>query len=196
MIRMKIKASGLSKSLGKSITYAKSDCGKFVENLLRNIVTGEQAQGLGQSQGMFREALQNKPSNGDIERDVKKLKSAFVLQGKQKRLKRLSNELRDQVIKNRISRSGHTGRSLEYPNWMEAVKSRIVTISNDLTEKTAIQIQSIGLKPKATFQSRQGGVTHFQNKIGLATNAIAETAVKAKEYVRKQITTDLRRFFK
>lgn len=196
MIRVKLKASGLKKGLLKSITYTKSDCGKLVENLLRNIVTGDQAHGLGQSQGMHKEALQNKPSDGDIERDVKRLKSAFVLEGKQKRLKYLSSKLRDEVIKKRISRSGHTGRSLEYPNWMESVKSRIATISNDVTEKTIIQIQSVGLKPKATFKSRQGGITHFQKKIGLATNAIAETAVKAKEYVRKQITTDVRRFFK
>lgn len=196
MIRMRVKANGLNKSLGKSITYAKSDCGKFVENLLRNIVTGEQAQGLSQSQGMFREALQNKPSEGDIERDVRKLKSAFILQGKQKRLQRLNPKLKETIIRNRVARSGHTGRSLEYPNWVEAVKSRIVTISNDVTEKTIIQIQSLGLKPKATFKSRQGGVTHFQKKIGLATNAMTETAVKAKEYLRKQITNDLRRFLK
>ena len=176
--------------------YAKNEGGKVVENLLRNIVTGEGAENLLQTEGMQRVALQNKPSQARIERDVRKLRSAFVLQGNKKVMKRLSPELKELVIKRRTDRSGYTGRSLEYPNWSEARKGRIFTISNDLTEDTHVTINTASSKPKAKFSSRQGGVVHLNKMVGLATDAVAKTKELAKQYVKLAITKDIKKFTK
>lgn len=193
---MKLKANGLIKSLAKSNTYANDDAGKFVENILRNVVTGEASEGLPQTEGMFRVAMQNKPTQADIENDVRKLRSAFVLQGKTKRLQFLSPKMKERLIQDRIDRIGHTGRALEYPNWSESIKGRVTTIGNDVTDKTIIQIQCKGTKPKARFKSTQGGVKHFQKTLGIATNAVAQTATSAGSYVKTKFTQDIRKIFK
>ena len=196
MIQVKVRTNGLTKGLAKSNTYANSEAGKLVENLLRNVITGEASESLPQSEGMFRVAMQNKPTQTDIENDVRKLRSAFVLQGKNKRMQSLTPKMKEKLIQDRISRIGHTGRALEYPNWSEATKGRVSTIANDVTDKTIIQIQCKGTKPKATFKSTQGGVKHFQNTIGIATNAVAKTATNAGGYIKAKITKDIRKFFK
>lgn len=196
MITVKVNSTGLNKVLAKSNTYAETEAGKLVENLLRNIVTGEPADGLAQTEGMYRVAYQNKPSKADIENDVKRLKSAFILRGKTKRLQRISAKMQEKIIQDRVDRSGHTGRSLEYPNWAQAVKGRMVSFANELTDKTIIQIQTKGRNPKAKFKSFQGGVRHFQEKLGLATNAVAKTATNARAYIKLKFTNDLKRFLR
>jgi hypothetical protein len=184
------------RSLGKSNTYASTEAGKLVENILRNVVTGKQAEGLPSTEGMHGIAMQNKPTEATIENDVRKLRSAFVLEGKSKNLRRLTPKIKEKIIRDRIARIGHTGKSLHYPNWMESTKGRITTIGNDTTDKTLVEIQCKGLKPRAKFKSTQGGVSHFQKTIGIASNAVSETALSAGYYLKKKITQDIRKFFK
>lgn len=193
---MKVRSNGLMKGLQKSTIYANNEAGKLVENILRNIVTGEPSNGLPSVEGMAGVALQNKPTEANIESDMRKLKSALVLEGKNKRLRRLTPKIKEKIMRDRVARIGHTGKALKYPNWTEANKGRISVIGNDVTDKILVEIQCKGPKPKALFKSTQGGVKHFQNTIGIATDAVAKTALNAGNYIKRKFTHDIRKFFK
>lgn len=196
MIFVKIKDQKLTKALQRSITYAEEKAGKIVENILRNCISGESAENLSATQGVSQIALQNAPTQAKIEKDVRRLRAAFVIERGQKVKKRMYPQRMEELIAKRMQASGFTAKTLKYQNWKEARISRNAVVTSDLTGQHEIEIRTKGKQPRAIFRSTHGGAITMKNKYGAFQDAIASVKGKYKDYTKKTLTRDLREILK
>lgn len=188
MIEIKVTSPRLSKTLTKLNTSSEAIFGGAVENLLRKVVTGKGSQSLSDGNGLQQLAKEHAPKPSDIESDIRKLKSALIKRGGQKKLTRLTPVNRKEILKQRIKAIGYTARTLLL-NWAEATAGRSSVITGKLSKYHYIKIETANNLPKATFTSKHKGLIKINKQHNIVKKVLTNLRKELIPYLT-QVSKD------